>query len=202
MKNVKWQRTLGRQINLHIVRKRLEKAPQGRWPWSWKPKASSLPGAYGKRERPAVWAVGVWGLERMPGEVQGESAVTFERQKEVLLSRLEARIRRMDFIQRIENHWRILKLKFVLTTTTTKRGVPVVAPWKWIWLVSLRTQVPFLASLSGLRIRLCRELWCKSKSGSDLVLLWLWCSPVATALIGPLAWEPPYAVGAALKRQI
>lgn len=40
----------------------------------------------------------------MPGEVQGESAVTFERQKEVLLSRLEARIRRMDFIQRIENH--------------------------------------------------------------------------------------------------
>ena len=28
-------------------------------------------------------------------------------------------------------------------------------------------------------------------------LLWLWCRPVATALIGPLAWEPPYAAGAA-----
>ena len=35
----------------------------------------------------------------------------------------------------------------------------------------------------------------------DLPLLWLWCRPAATALIQPLAWEPPYAVGAALKRQ-
>ena len=35
----------------------------------------------------------------------------------------------------------------------------------------------------------------------DLVLLWLWCRPVATAPIHPLAWEPPYAVGVALKRQ-
>ena len=39
------------------------------------------------------------------------------------------------------------------------------------------------------------------RQGSDLVLLWLWCRPAATALIGPLAWEPPYAMGAALKRQ-
>ena len=31
---------------------------------------------------------------------------------------------------------------------------------------------------------------------SDLVLLWL-CRPAATSLTGPLAWEPPYAVGAA-----
>ena len=28
-------------------------------------------------------------------------------------------------------------------------------------------------------------------------MLWLWRRPVATAPIGPLAWEPPYAVGAA-----
>ena len=33
----------------------------------------------------------------------------------------------------------------------------------------------------------------------DLVLLWLWCRLAATALIRPLAWEPPYATGAALK---
>ena len=33
----------------------------------------------------------------------------------------------------------------------------------------------------------------------DLALLWLWCRTAATAPIGPLAWEPPYAVGAALK---
>ena len=33
--------------------------------------------------------------------------------------------------------------------------------------------------------------------GSDPSLLWLWRRPVATALIGPLAWESPYATGAA-----
>ena len=35
---------------------------------------------------------------------------------------------------------------------------------------------------------------------SDLALLWLWYRPVATALIRPLAWEAPYAMGAALKK--
>ena len=39
------------------------------------------------------------------------------------------------------------------------------------------------------------------RHGSDLELLWLWCRLVAMVLIGPLAWEPPYAVGTALKRQ-
>ena len=33
----------------------------------------------------------------------------------------------------------------------------------------------------------------------DLALLWLWCRLAATALIRPLAWEPPYAAAAALK---
>ena len=32
-----------------------------------------------------------------------------------------------------------------------------------------------------------------SRCGSDLVWLWLWRSLVATALLRPLAWEPPYA---------
>ena len=32
-------------------------------------------------------------------------------------------------------------------------------------------------------------------------MLWLWCGPAAAALTGFLAWEPPYAMGAALKRQ-
>ena len=39
------------------------------------------------------------------------------------------------------------------------------------------------------------------RCGSDLVLLRLWCRPVATAPIWPLAWELPYAEGVALKRQ-
>ena len=37
------------------------------------------------------------------------------------------------------------------------------------------------------------------RHGSDLV--WLGRRPVATALIGPLAWEPPYAAGAALEKK-
>jgi len=37
--------------------------------------------------------------------------------------------------------------------------------------------------------------------GSDLALLWLWHRLAAAALIGPLAWELPYATGAALKKQ-
>ena len=36
---------------------------------------------------------------------------------------------------------------------------------------------------------------------SDPTLLWLGLWPAATAPIQPLAWELPYAVGAALKRQ-
>ena len=39
------------------------------------------------------------------------------------------------------------------------------------------------------------------RHGLDPMLLWLWHRPVAIALIRPLAWEPPYAVGSALKRQ-
>ena len=37
------------------------------------------------------------------------------------------------------------------------------------------------------------------RRGSDLVLLWLWCRLAATAPVGPLAWEPPYAPGEALE---
>ena len=36
---------------------------------------------------------------------------------------------------------------------------------------------------------------------SDPVILWLWCRPKATALIGLLPWKLPYATGAGLKRQ-
>ena len=35
------------------------------------------------------------------------------------------------------------------------------------------------------------------RPGSDPALLWLWHRPVATALIRPLAWEPPCAEGVA-----
>ena len=38
------------------------------------------------------------------------------------------------------------------------------------------------------------------RCGLDLALLWLWHRLAALALIGPLAWELPYAVGRALKK--
>ena len=37
--------------------------------------------------------------------------------------------------------------------------------------------------------------------GLDLAWLWLWCRPADTAMIRPLAWELPHAVGGALRRQ-
>ena len=61
-------------------------------------------------------------------------------------------------------------------------------------------RVRSLALLSGLRIRLCRELWCRlqTRLGSHIA--------VALAQAGSyssdstLAWEPPYAVGVALEK--
>jgi len=38
------------------------------------------------------------------------------------------------------------------------------------------------------------------RHGSDPALLWLWRRLAATAPIGPLAWEPPYAAEAALEK--
>ena len=65
----------------------------------------------------------------------------------------------------------------------------------------MRLQVQSLALLSELRIWRCYELCGVGlRLSLDLALLWLWRRPVATALIGPLAWEPPYAKGAALQK--
>ena len=56
-----------------------------------------------------------------------------------------------------------------------------------------------LASLRGLRIRHCCELWRRSPMWLDLAFLWLWLWPAAAAPIQPLARALPYAVGVALK---
>ena len=62
-------------------------------------------------------------------------------------------------------------------------------------------RVRSLASLSGLRSGVAMSRGVGPKRGSDLALLWLWRSSAATAPIRPLAWEPPYAVDAALKKK-
>ena len=70
---------------------------------------------------------------------------------------------------------------------------------KRIQLGAMRFRVRSQALLSGLGIWRCRELWCRSKTWLESTLLGLWHRLAATALIGPLAWEPPYAASAALK---
>ena len=64
----------------------------------------------------------------------------------------------------------------------------------------MRFWVQSLALLSGLRILCCRELWCRlqTRLGSDVAVTVVH-RPMATVLIPPLAWEPPYTMGATLK---
>ena len=67
-----------------------------------------------------------------------------------------------------------------------------------MWLSELRAQ---LASNRVKGSGIAVSCGVGHRRGSDLVLLWLRCRPAAAAPIGPLAWEPPCAAGAALKRQ-
>ena len=70
--------------------------------------------------------------------------------------------------------------------TKKKTGVSVLEQQKQIQLGTMRMQVQSLASINGLQIGRCCELWCRL---------------VATAPIRPLAWEPPYATGVALRQK-
>ena len=57
----------------------------------------------------------------------------------------------------------------------------------------MRMRVQSLASLSGSGIRRCCESPCSSQLRLRSRMLRPWCRPVATtALIRPLAWEPPW----------
>ena len=73
-----------------------------------------------------------------------------------------------------------------------------------LWLSRLQTRIvsmrfdPWPCSVSeGSGVAVSYSVGCRC--GSDAVMLWMWCQLAATALIQPLAWELPYAVGMALK---
>ena len=78
-------------------------------------------------------------------------------------------------------------------------GVPIVAQGKQIWLASKRFD-PWPCSV-GWRSGIAMSSGVGHRCGSDPALLWLWHRLVATVRIWSLAWEPPYAVGMALKNQ-
>ena len=59
---------------------------------------------------------------------------------------------------------------------------------------------PWLSSV-GHRSGIAMNCGVGHRHGLDPTLLWLWRRPAAVAPIGPLAWEPPYVMGTALKRQ-
>ena len=61
----------------------------------------------------------------------------------------------------------------------------------------MRMRVSSLASLSGLRSGVAVDCGEGSRHSSDPRLLWLWPRLAAVAPIQPLAWELPYASGAA-----
>ena len=64
----------------------------------------------------------------------------------------------------------------------------------------MRLRVRSLPLLIGLTIRRCVSCGVGCRCGLDLKWLWLWYRQASTALIQPLAWEPPYTEGVALKR--
>ena len=61
----------------------------------------------------------------------------------------------------------------------------------WVW---------SLALLGGLRICIALSCGVGHRRNTDSTLLWLWYRLAAAALIRPLAWEPLYGAGVALKK--
>ena len=82
------------------------------------------------------------------------------------------------------NLWPTKPIEKTLKKKISNVGLSIAEQQKQIQLVTMRLRVWYLASLSGLRIQRCCELWWRA---------------VVTVPIRPLAWEPPYAADAALK---
>ena len=94
----------------------------------------------------------------------------------------------------------LIAWKYNVRIKTTKRSPwnSLVAPWVKNPALSLLWHRfdPWPHS-AGQRLNVAVSCGVGCRCGSDPALLWLWRRRVATAPIQPLAWEPPYAVGAA-----
>ena len=70
--------------------------------------------------------------------------------------------------------------------------------WKRIRLGTVRLQVRSLPHSVGYGAGGAVSCGVGCRCRSDPALLWLWYRPAAAAPFRPLAWEPPYAAGAAV----
>ena len=93
-----------------------------------------------------------------------------------------------------------LPLELLFSLGFHKLGVPVVMQKKQIWLGTWGCRFNPWPHSVGKGASIAMSCGVGHRHSSDLALLCLWHRLVATSLIGPLAWEPPYAVAAALTR--
>ena len=110
------------------------------------------------------------------------------------LNRLRASFDPYKFMYNLLIHLFSIILKALIQNQVV-RGVPVVAQWKWIPLVSLRMH-PWPRSV-GRGSGIAMSCGVGYRCTSDLMWLWLWLAAIAP--IHPLAWELSYAMGVALK---
>ena len=70
----------------------------------------------------------------------------------------------LESINNSNTHFVISSYSFPLKKKKIYGGVPIVAQQKRTQLASMKLQVQSLASLTGLRIQHCQELWYTSKT--------------------------------------
>ena len=97
-----------------------------------------------------------------------------------------------------EDLWISKKRTWIRTTRSSRRGLGVNEPYQCPWGFRFDSWLCSVGWGSG--VAMSCGVGCRLDSDLALLRLWLWLWPAAVATMRPLAWEPPYAVGAALKK--